>query len=53
MKSDFKEIFLKLAKNDQSDKMFLLTWKFHPLGVVSPCPGATCIYMYKTMKKIV
>ena len=25
IKSDFKEIFLKLATNDQSDKMFLLT----------------------------
>ena len=25
VKSDFKEIFLKLATNDQSDKMFLLT----------------------------
>ena len=29
------------------DKMFLLTSKFHPQGVVSPCPGA--IYMYKIM----
>ena len=29
--------------------MFLLTSKFHPQGVVSPCPGA--IYMYKIMKK--
>ena len=51
LKSDFKEIFLKLATNDTSDKMFLLTSKFHPQGVVSPCPGA--IYMYKIMKKIV
>ena len=25
IKSDFKEIFFKLATNDQSDKMFLLT----------------------------
>ena len=25
IKSDFKEIYLKLATNDQSDKMFLLT----------------------------
>ena len=30
IKSDFKEIFLKLATNDQSDKMFLLRSKFHP-----------------------
>ena len=30
IKSDFKEIFLKLATNDQSDKMFLLTSKFRP-----------------------
>ena len=42
-------MFLKLATNDRSDKMFLLTSKFHPQGVVSPCPGA--IYMYKIMKK--
>ena len=41
-----------MSINDQSDKMFLLT-KFRPLGVVSPYPGATCIYMYKIMKKIV
>ena len=52
IKSDFKEIFLKLATNDQSDKMFLFTYKFRPLGVVSPCPGATCIYMYKIMKNM-
>ena len=49
LKSDFKEIFLKLATNDRSDKMFLLTSKFRPQGVVSPCPGA--IYMYKIMKQ--
>ena len=49
IKSDSKEIFFKLATNDWSDKMFLLTLKFHPQGVVSPCPGA--IYMYKIMKK--
>ena len=50
IKSDFKEIFLKLATNGWSDKMFLLTSKFHPQGVVSPCPRA--IYMYKIMKSI-
>ena len=41
---------LKLATNDRSDKMFLLTSKFSPQGVVSPCPGA--IYMYKIMKNL-
>ena len=49
MKSDFKEIFLKLATNDPSNKMFLLKSKFCPKGVVSHCPGD--IYMYKIMKK--
>ena len=49
IKSDFKEIFLKLATNDRSDKMFLLTSNFRPQGVVSTYPGA--IYMYKIMKK--
>ena len=50
IKSDFKEMFLKLATNDRSDKMFLLTSKFCSQGVVSPCPGA--IYMYKIMQKM-
>ena len=36
IKSDFKEIFLKLATNDRSDKMFLLTSKFCPLGLSAP-----------------
>ena len=49
IKSDFKEKILKLATNNRSDKMFLLTSKFRPQGVVSPCPGA--IYIYKIMKK--
>ena len=48
-RSDFKEIFLKLATNDRSDKMFLLTSKLCPQRVVSPCPGA--IYLYNIMKK--
>ena len=52
IKSDFKEIFLKLATNDRSDKMFLLTLKFRPQGVVSPCPGATCIISWKKWYKI-
>ena len=34
IKSDFKEIFLKLTLNGQSDKVFLLTSKFCPQGVV-------------------
>ena len=44
-KSDFKEIFFKLATNGQSDKEFLLTSKFCPQVVVCACSGA--IYMYK------
>ena len=49
IKSDFKEICLKLATNDRSDKMFLFTSKFHHQGAVCPCPGATCIYMHWIM----
>ena len=44
-----RDFFFKLATNDRSDKMFLLTSKFYPLRIVSPCPGA--VYMYKIMKK--
>ena len=36
MKPDFKEIFLKLVANDRSDKWFLLTSKFYPLGLSAP-----------------
>ena len=36
IKSDFKEIFLKLVANDRSDKRFLLTSKFYPLGLSAP-----------------
>ena len=36
IKSDFKEIFLKLVVNDRSDKRFLLTSKFCPLGLSAP-----------------
>ena len=43
IKSDFKDIFLKLATNGQSDKAFLLTSEFFPQRVVCPCPRA--IYM--------
>ena len=49
IKSDFKDICLKLATNGQSDKAFLLTSGFCPQKVVCPCPGA--IYMWKNMKK--
>ena len=41
IKSDFKEIFLKLVANDRSDKRFLLTSKFCPLG----CLPLTCGYI--------
>ena len=50
IKSDFKDMFWKLATNEWSDKTFLLTSKLCPLGAVCPYPGA--IYMYKTMKKM-
>ena len=36
VKSDFKEIFLKLVANDRSDKRFLLTSKFCPLVLSAP-----------------
>ena len=36
IKSDFKEIFLKLEENDRSEKRFLLTSKFCPLGLSAP-----------------
>ena len=36
IKSDFKEIFFKLVANDGSDKRFLLTSKFCPLGLSAP-----------------
>ena len=45
-----RDFFFKLATNDRSDKMFLLTSKFLPQGVVSTFPGA--IYMYKIMKNV-
>ena len=34
---------LKLAKDDRSNKKFLLTSKLCPLGAVCPLPWATCI----------
>ena len=50
IKSDFKEISLKLATNNRNDKMFLLTSKFYPQGDFSPCLGA--IFIYKIRKKL-
>ena len=43
IKSDFKDIFLKLATNGQNDKAFQLSSEFCPQYVVCPCPGLyTC-----------
>ena len=53
IKSDFKDIFLKLATNGQSDKAFLLTSGFCPQRVVCPCPGAIYMYIWKNIKKFV
>ena len=50
IKSEFKEICLKLATNGRSDKGFLLTSKVCPQGVFCPCPGA--IYMFKINKNV-
>ena len=48
IKSDFKDIVLKLATNGQSDKAFLLTSGFCSQRVVCPCPGT--IYVWKNIK---
>ena len=50
IKSEFKEIILKLATNGQSDLGFLLTSKLCHQGVVCFWPGA--IYMHENIKKI-
>ena len=50
IKSEFKEICLKLATNGRSGKGFLLTSKVYPRGVFCPCPGA--VYMYKVIKNL-
>ena len=50
IKSEFKEINLKLATNGRNDKGFLLTSKVCPQGVFCPCPGA--IYIYKIIKNV-
>ena len=50
IKSEFKEICLKLATNGGRDKGFLLTSKVCPQGGFCPCSGA--IYMYKIIKNV-
>ena len=50
IKSEFKEICLKLATNGRSDKGFLLTSNVCPQGFFCPCPRA--IYMYKITKNV-
>ena len=48
IKSDFKEIVLKLATNGQSDKGFLLTSTFVPKGLSAPALRLyTCIKALK------
>ena len=42
-------LVLKGATNGESDKAFLLTSKFCPLGAVCPCSGAK--HMYKSIQK--
>ena len=51
IKSEFKEICLKLATNGRSDKGFLLTSKVCPQGLFCPCPGA--IYIYKIINNVI
>ena len=51
IKSEFKEIILKLATNGQSDLGFLLMSKLCHQGVVCSWPGA--IYMHENIKKYV
>ena len=48
IKSEFKEICLKLATNGRRDKGFLLNQKFVPKGVSAHAPGLyTCIKSLK------
>ena len=48
IKSDFKDISLKLATNKKRDKTFLLTSNICPLGLSAPVPGLyTCIKSWK------
>ena len=50
IKSESKEICLKLATNGRSEKGFLLTSKVCHQGVFCPCHGA--IYLYKVIKNV-
>ena len=50
IKSEFKEICLKLATDGQSDKGYLLRSKVCTKRVFCPCPMA--IYMYKIIKNV-
>ena len=53
IKSDFKEIFFKLVANDRSDKRFLLTSKFCPLGLSAPdLRPCTFIKSWKDVYKV-
>ena len=53
IKSDFKEISLKLATNDRSDKMFCWHQNFIPKMLSAPVPGLyTCIKSWKKLYKI-
>ena len=51
IKSDFKDIFLKLATNGQSDEALLLTSGFCPQRLSAPALGLyTCIKSLKMCK---
>ena len=51
IKSDFKDIFFKLATNERSDKTFLLTSNFVPWGCRPHAPGLyTCIKSWNMYK---
>ena len=50
IKSEFKEIYLKLATNGWSVKGFLVISKVCPQVVFCPCPWA--IYMYKIINNV-
>ena len=50
-KSDFKDIFLKLATNESNDKTFLLTSKLCPLGGCLPLPRGQ-IHVLNDEKKL-
>ena len=53
IKPDFKELSLKLATNAWSDKAFLLTSNFCPLGLSASAQGLyTCIKSWKKLYKV-